>query len=119
MIKALELLGVLVAIVIAAMTGGYPGHVTVAVTNVSTVPLRAVNVHVAGRSYRIGDIAPGGSRAIDIVPQGQSCIELTSLNGSRLQVHCNVGPEDAGSLATEVTPTRIVAMRDLVRRPGM
>lgn len=115
--KILELLVVLILIVFTASVGTDTRQVTIAVTNVSSIRLVGVELDLAGQRYRIGDLAPGESRGVAIMPTRRSRADLTSSNGMRLGISRDLQPGDVGRLAVEVTPTQIVSLQDLIHQP--
>src|SRR5262245_44943173 len=80
---------VLVAIVAApALLFGFSnGGVTVTINNVGSKPLQSVVVQATGYSRSLGNIAAGASKRIEVVPSGESHLEVEHDGGPRLVVN--------------------------------
>ena len=102
----------------SAMAQGSPTGVAFTLVNVGTTPLKAVTVYVTGRSYRVGDVDPGGTRAVLLVPATDSHVELGFADGRRLQVDCYLGHGYQGKLTARVTRERVVSIQDEIRYAG-
>jgi hypothetical protein len=81
------------------------------VKNVDGKPLRAVVVHVTGRSYPIGDLEPGAIKTVELSPTGESDIDLSSAGNPRLKVDCYFEPGYGGRISAEVTAIDVVAVQ--------
>jgi hypothetical protein len=88
-----------------------PG-VTLTLSNVSAVTMQSVTVRVTGRSYAIGDLAPGTSKSIAVHPTADSHIELVFDRTRRLKIDCYLERGYRGKIAAAVTPERVVAVKD-------
>lgn len=112
----MAILALLAAFFIAAeLSGG----VTFTLTNVGTATLESVTVPVTGKSYSLGDLAPGSSKSIKVNPTGDSHIELVFADSRRLTIDCYIQPAYRGTITAEVTPTRVVSVKDEVRHVGL
>jgi hypothetical protein len=113
-IAALALLATLALVIVPWVTGaGSPG-VEFTLDNVGSEPLRAVIVEVTGRSYSLGDMAPGSSKTIKLKAKGDSHIELRLSNGRRLTIDCYFEPAYTGSIRAKVTPQAVIAVDDKI-----
>jgi hypothetical protein len=81
------------ALLLLAGAGYYLSRlgVRVTVTNKGPAALAAVRVHVTGRSYDLGDIPPGGSRTVRVMPAGESHVEIEYLDAQGRPVRLNAG----------------------------
>jgi hypothetical protein len=99
--------GVAIAAGVLLVGGGFawyhfrPG-VRVTVENAGTEPMRAVVLHVTGRSYTIGDIAPGGCMRTIVVPTSESDLQIEFTDGRgnrrRVPIECYIEPSDRGEI---------------------
>jgi hypothetical protein len=82
-----------------------PG-VRVTVENAGTEPMRAVALHVTGRSYPVGDIAPGGCTETIVVPTSESDLQIEFTDGlgneRRVQIDCYIEPSDRGEIRARI-----------------
>jgi hypothetical protein len=87
-----------------------PG-VRVTVENAGTEPMRAVVLHVTGRSYTIGDIAPGGCIRTTVVPTSESDLQIEFTDGRgnrrRVLVECYIEPSDRGEIRARIKDGRL------------
>jgi hypothetical protein len=79
------------ALLVAVLFFLLPRALRVTVTNTGTAPMRAVRVEVAGKSYELGDIAPGASRGVDVTPGGDAPVELRFTDDRGTQGHWKSG----------------------------
>jgi hypothetical protein len=86
--------------------------VTFIVKNVGTQSIQSAVVHVTGKSYLIGDIAPGASKSVVLNPTPESHVELTFSGHPRLTIDCYFEKGYGGTLATEVTVKKVVTVKD-------
>ncbi len=86
--------------------------VTFIAKNVGTESIRSVVVHVTGKSYLIGDIAPGASKSVVLNPTSESHVELTFAGHPRLTIDCYFEKGYGGTLATELTVEKVVTVKD-------
>ena len=111
--KKVVLLLLALAIVLGVAYASYPvarDGVTLHLTNAGADTMRQVVVHVTGRSYAVGDIAPGASAAIVLHPRGESDIELAQSGHPRLIIGCYLESGYKGSINATATTERIVAV---------
>jgi len=90
------------------------GGVTFVVKNVGEAPIRSLVVHVTGKSYAVGDIAPGASTSVRLNPTGESHIELEVADHSRMKIDCYFEHGYGGSVAADLTPDGIVAVKSAI-----
>jgi len=95
----------------------FSGGITVVVRNVGAEPLRSVIVHVTGRSYPIGDIAHGESKAVEVTVVGESHIELEHATRRRLVIDCYFENGYKGTITAEVTSEKVIAVNSSIQ-PG-
>ncbi|WP_020654294.1 hypothetical protein [Massilia niastensis] len=88
--------------------------VTFVARNVGTEPMRSVVVHVTGRSYPIGDLAPGASKSVRVSPTSESNIELSQSGHARLTVGGYFEKGYRGTISADVTTESVVMVRDEV-----
>lgn len=69
-------------------------------------------VHVTGNSYAIGDIEAGASKSVVLHPTSDSHVELAFADHPRLKVDCYLEYDYGGTLATEITVDKVVAVKD-------
>jgi hypothetical protein len=108
--------GVAIAAGIVLVGGGLawyhfrPG-VRVTVENAGTEPMRAVVLHVTGRSYPIGGIAPGGCMRTIVVPTSESDLQIEFTdgrgNGRRVPVECYIEPSYRGEIRARIKDGRL------------
>ena len=65
-----------VAILMVGFLWFGPG-VTVTVYNAGNSPIQDLQVHVAGKSYQLGDISSGAERKVKVSPMGESHVEIS------------------------------------------
>ena len=67
-----------VAVMIAAffLAKANASGVTFSLSNVGISTMESITVQVKGRSYSLGDLAPGSSKSIQVKPTGESHIEV-------------------------------------------
>ncbi len=68
--------GVILIIIIILVVYQLEGGIRVKVTNTGTATLKSIVLHVTGRSYPVGDIAPGGSVKTKVSPTSESHLEI-------------------------------------------
>ncbi|MQA37015.1 hypothetical protein [Rugamonas aquatica] len=107
-----RLLLLLIVCAFVACSRSSSDGVTFIVKNVSTEPLRSMVVHVTGNSYAIGDIEAGASKSVVLHPTSDSHVELAFTDHPRLKVDCYLEYGYGGTLATEITVDRVVAVKD-------
>jgi hypothetical protein len=95
-----------------ALSKGQGPGVTLMLSNVSAVPMQSVTVRVTGRSYAIGDLAPGASKSIAVHPTADSHIELVFDRTRRLKIDCYLERGYRGRIAAAITPERVVSVKD-------
>lgn len=95
-----------------ALAREYGPGVTVTVANAGTVTMHAVTVRLTGKSYAMGDLAPGARKSIAIHPTADSHIELAYDGSRRLTIDCYMEPGYRGKITTTVTSERVVAVKD-------
>jgi hypothetical protein len=87
-----------------------PG-VRVTVENAGTEPMRAVVLHVTGRSYTIGDIAPGGCTETILVPTSESDLQIEFTDGRgnerRVPIECYIEPSNRGEIRARINDGRL------------
>jgi hypothetical protein len=88
--------------------------VTFVAHNVGTEPMRSVVVHVTGKSYPIGDLAPGASKSVRVNPTSESHIELSQSGHARLTVGGYFEKGYQGTITADVTTESVVVVRDEV-----
>jgi hypothetical protein len=82
--------------------------VALVLTNVGADPLRSLTVHVKGRSYSLGDLAPGSTKSITVNPTGESDIELAFSDARRLKIDCYFESGYEGEIVAKVTAQEVV-----------
>jgi hypothetical protein len=88
-----------------------PG-VAVTVANAGTVTMRAVTVRLTGKSYAMGDLAPGASKSVAVHTAADSHIVLVYDGSRRLTIDCYMERGYSGKIAATVTSERVVAVKD-------
>ena len=88
------------------------GGVGFTLNNAGSEALRGVIVEVTGKSYKLGDLPPGGSQTVELNATGDSHIELRFSDGRRLTIDCYFGPGSGGSIKAKVTSQAVVAVED-------
>ena len=87
-----------------------PG-VRVSVENAGTEPMRAVALHVTGRSYTIGAIARGGCAGTIVVPTSESDLQIEFTDGRgnarRVLVECYIEPSYRGEIRATINDSRL------------
>jgi len=87
-----------------------PG-VRVTVENSGAEPMRAVVLHVTGRSYTIGDIAPGDCKETIVVPTSESDLQIEFIDGRgnerRVPVDCYIEPSNRGEIRARINDGRL------------
>ncbi len=87
-----------------------PG-VRVTVENAGTEPMCAVVLHVTGRSYRVGDIAPGGCTETIVVPTSESDLQIEFTDGlgneRRVPIDCYIEPSYRGEIRARINDGRL------------
>jgi hypothetical protein len=111
----------------AAMLGvvGFAGYaifapgVRVTVLNTGKTPLREVTVHVTGRSYALGDIAPGHFSGQKVSPTSKSHIEVEFTDEKGKRVRHSAGGYLEGScrgyIDIEIRDGQVVNVKNQVR----
>lgn len=101
------------AVMIAAyfMAKTSASGVTFSLSNVGITAMESVTVQVIGRSYPLGDLAPGSSKSIKVDPTGESHIELVFSGTRRLTIDCYVESGYKGKITAEVTPEKVVSVK--------
>jgi hypothetical protein len=98
---------------------GWPRGVRAIIHNSGATAMRDVRVNVTGRSYWVGDLGPGESRAIRVKPIGESHIVLSYADGSgvarRLTVDCYFESGYSGSIAVDVADGVVANVDDRIR----
>src|SRR5262245_6479527 len=113
---------ILAAVIIVAGAMGYallsPG-VDVSVRNTGKEPLREVTIHVTGRSYTLGDLAPGSLRTRNVSPRGESSVEVEFANEHGKRIRLSAGgylePGYGGRIVIEIRDGNVIAVKDEVR----
>ncbi|WP_332854462.1 hypothetical protein [Duganella sp. S19_KUP01_CR8] len=88
--------------------------VTFSVKNVGKETIASLVVHVTGNSYAIGDIEPGSSKTVVLSPTSESHVELTFAGSPGLKIDCYFERGYSGTLATEITVEKVVAVKDSI-----
>ncbi|HEV8068392.1 MAG TPA: hypothetical protein VGP76_11700 [Planctomycetaceae bacterium] len=87
-----------------------PG-VRVTVENAGTEPMRAVVLHVTGRSYPVGEIAPGGRTETIVVPTSESDLRIEFTDGRgierRVPIECYIEPSNRGEIRARINDGRL------------
>ena len=110
---------VVVAVALAFAVYRLTASLNVTVANEGASRMTAVVVHVADRSYPLGDIPPGGSRTVRAAPAapGHLTMEFSAPEGR--QVRLNVGgsldPGARGTITVHVKDGNIVKVEGLPR----
>jgi hypothetical protein len=85
--------------------------IRVTVQNSGSTPMRSAVLHVTGRSYPVGDIAPGNFAEATVHPQSESDLEIefTDPEGKqqRLTVDCYFEPGYRGEINVSIKDGRI------------
>ena len=102
----------LVAAVLFFETRAERAGVAFTLENAGSKPLRTVVVKVTGRSYELGEMAPGTIKMTTLHPAGESHIELEFSPGRRLIIDCYIEPGYSGSIRAKVTSQAVVAVDD-------
>ncbi len=68
--------GLVVAILIAAVAFQVRSGIRVTVENSGTTPLKSVVLHVTGASYNLSNIASGASATARVTPTSESLLEI-------------------------------------------
>jgi len=110
-------IAVLGLIALYAFTRMQTSGIALTLKNVDTVALKAVDVHVTGTSYQVGELAPGTSKTINIRPVTDSHIELTFAGGGRLKINCYFSRGYRGKIAAGITAARVVSVDDQIKLP--
>lgn len=112
--KFLLLGAIIVALVAGAAVYLWPpaNTITFTATNVGTEPMRSLVVHITGKSYAIGDLAPGTGKSLQLHPGADSHIELALAGHPRLVIDCYFSGGYSGSIAAEVTVDQVVAINN-------
>src|SRR5262245_29457254 len=66
--------------------------VRVTVANEGTTLMRDVVVHVTGRSYSVGDLPPGSSKSVRVLPSSESHVEIEFTDEQDQRVRLASGP---------------------------
>ncbi|HEV3299623.1 MAG TPA: hypothetical protein VG055_08270 [Planctomycetaceae bacterium] len=116
--------GVAIAAGVVLVGGGLawyhfrPG-VRVTVENAGTRPMRAVVLHVAGKSYPIGAIAPGGCTGTIVVPTSESDLQIEFTDGRgnrrRVPVDCYIEPSYRGEIRARINDGRLEMTADQIQ----
>lgn len=97
----------------------WPRSVKAIVENNGTKNMRDVRIVVTGRTYDLGDLAPGTNRAAYVRPKSESNIVVTYAdnNGTkrRLPVECYLEPGYAGRITVEVSDGLVSKVSDQTR----
>lgn len=82
----------------------WPRGVTAVVRNAGADTIRDVHVVVTGRSYPLGDIAPGQARSVRLRPAGESSITLRFTDSAARSAHvdCFLEPGYSGSIEIDI-----------------
>lgn len=88
--------------------------VAFSLTNVGTVTMKAVTVHVTGSSYLVGDLGPGATKKIDVNPAGESHIEVAFSDSRRLIIDCYIEDGYGGRITAEVTPEKVISVKSMI-----
>lgn len=95
-----------------------PG-IRVSVRNTGDSPLRSVVLHVTGRSYSLGDIAPNAEAAARVVSTGDSHLEVefSADDGEkkRLVVGSYFEPGYRGTIRVQIQDGKVVRCEEDVR----
>lgn len=83
-----------------------PNRITVTVVNHGSEALRSAAIHVTGKDYPIGDLAPGASKSIFVEPRHDSDVEMSFAPGRRLAIGCYLLPRFKGEVRAAVTAER-------------
>lgn len=112
--KFLLLGAIIVALVAGTAVFLWPpaNTITFTATNVGTEPMRSLVVHITGKSYAIGDLAPGTGKSLQLHPGADSHIELALAGHPRLVIDCYFSGGYSGSIAAEVTVDQVVAINN-------
>lgn len=93
-------------------------QLTVTVTNADSQRLNSVVVHVTGRSYPIGNVAPQESVTVPVEPTSESHVEVefvdTHGDGKRLMAGCYIEPGYKGNVSIELNENKVVAVRERI-----
>jgi hypothetical protein len=90
----------------------------IVVRNTGQEAMRDVTVHVTGRVYSLGDLAPGDSRTQKVSPTGESSaeIEFTDEGDRRVRLNADCYFEPGlgyrGRIDVEIRDGKIVAVKD-------
>jgi hypothetical protein len=73
--------------------------------------MRAVVLHVTGRSYTIGNIAPGGYARTSVVPTSESDLQIEFTDGRgnerRVPIECYIEPSYRGEIRARINDGRL------------
>lgn len=92
------------------------GGIVVTIQNKESTGLIAATVHVTGRSYRIGDIAPQQTKSVRVFPQRDSHIEIEhgSATRQRVIVDTYLNKGDRGTLKVEIVAGKAIIISNHV-----
>lgn len=109
------LLAVSVVLVFVLFRSGI--HVTV--QNSGSQPLRSVALHVTGRSYNLGDIAPGETAMSRVNPTSESHLEVEFIDADGQTQRLNAGgyfeSGYRGSIRVEIKDGQVDKLEDNTR----
>jgi hypothetical protein len=81
--------------------------------------MRAVVLHVAGKSYPIGAIAPGGCTGTIVVPTSESDLQIEFTDGRgnrrRVPVDCYIEPSYRGEIRARINDGRLEMTADQIQ----
>lgn len=114
-----------IVVVILLCGGGAIGYavctrgVRVVVRNTGQERMRDVTIHVTGRMYALGDLAPGNSGSQRVSPTGESSVEIefTDEQGQRVRLGA-VGylePGYRGQIEMEIQNGKASAVKDEIQ----
>lgn len=73
--KKILIITIITIILVGLYTFLHSG-VKVTIRNTETVPLYSLSVHVTGKTYDLGDVAPKEAKSVMVNPKGESHIEI-------------------------------------------
>ena len=83
--KKILIIGIITIVLIGFYIFLHSG-VKVTIRNTGTVPLYSLSVHVTGKTYDLGDIAPKETKSVVVNPKGESHIEIEHGKGDKRKV---------------------------------
>jgi hypothetical protein len=111
-----------IAIILAAMIAYSilaPG-VSITIRNTGHERMREVMISMTGKTYRMGDLPPGGSKTERVLPEAESQVEVQFKGEAgtlfRLLAGLRLEPASRGEMEIEVKDGKIVGLKNDVRR---